>query len=192
MSEKLLNTQECLEWLRDTHKIGNAPEYRMAILYGNEDAPEKIELYARNHYKCNPRVYEVDTKAETFTLTKTRHGSRPHPKHLWYRPLVDTPFEIVQTTEGLLKLQTEIVTAAEYRFAVVYRDDNGKRLRAVALYARLKQRAAPTTWIFDVGGRSEFDRHRFGQYPDFKFLKDRPVGPDSLLADLITEDDVHD
>ncbi len=55
MIECFLESEEDMEWLADVH-CPIAREYCCAILYGNEDCPEKVHLYARNHYKCKPTV----------------------------------------------------------------------------------------------------------------------------------------
>ena len=48
MREQFLNAKADCQWLRDTHLTGAAKHnirFRSFILYGNEDAPEKIDLY---------------------------------------------------------------------------------------------------------------------------------------------------
>lgn len=47
MKQQLLNESEDCQWLKDTHlKNKDYPEFKCFVLYGNEDAPEKVELYA--------------------------------------------------------------------------------------------------------------------------------------------------
>jgi hypothetical protein len=58
MSVFYLDTTEDLKWLQDVHKIPNATDYKAALIYGNEDSPSKVELYARDHYQCPPAVFE--------------------------------------------------------------------------------------------------------------------------------------
>jgi len=48
-----------LEWLQEAHGV-NTVGYECAILYGNEDAPDKVEVYARNHVHCKPNTYLPD------------------------------------------------------------------------------------------------------------------------------------
>ena len=44
-------------WVSDTHAV-NIKGAEVIILYGNEDCPDKIEVYARDHFEANPiRVY---------------------------------------------------------------------------------------------------------------------------------------
>jgi hypothetical protein len=50
-----LETPEDMAWLADVH-TPLARAYLCAILHGNEDAPNKVELFAANHYKCKPTV----------------------------------------------------------------------------------------------------------------------------------------
>ena len=54
-----LETPNDLQWLRDTH-LKNAidlPIFTIAIIRGNEDCPESIELYVTNDYRCPPIIY---------------------------------------------------------------------------------------------------------------------------------------
>jgi len=53
---QFLQNPEDLRWLRQAHLPLAAPAFRSAILYGNEDAPAKIELYADRmpHYQAKP------------------------------------------------------------------------------------------------------------------------------------------
>lgn len=70
-----LNTKEDLDWLQEVHKMPvQAGGYVCAILYGNEDAPSKVELFVRDHYKCKPTVYESD---DTGTLRLKEFGEKP-------------------------------------------------------------------------------------------------------------------
>lgn len=171
MVQRLIETRECLEWLRDVYKIANAPQYRMAILQGNEDSATRISLYARNHDRSKPAVWVPDDNGN---YVQIQTGARPQEKYLVYRPLVDTPHRICESEESLLLLARQIATANDHRFAVVWEDTNGTRLRAVALYARLGQRRLPSIYIPHVSGRKSFDKFYFGQCPDPKFLADRP------------------
>ena len=44
-------------WLADTHAV-DIKGAEIIILHGNEDCPDKIEVYARDHFEANPiRVY---------------------------------------------------------------------------------------------------------------------------------------
>jgi len=57
--QTFLDTTEDLEWLRDVHGI-DTKGIVCAILYGNEDSPEKIEAFAVNDYRAIPTVYTAD------------------------------------------------------------------------------------------------------------------------------------
>lgn len=83
-----LETTECLQWLQDVHKIP-ALEYSCAIITGNEDAPDKVELYARNHMNCKPAVYNSNDDGN---LILTKEGEKPDPKHIVDRPA--TPADV--------------------------------------------------------------------------------------------------
>lgn len=51
-----LQTPEDLAWLHDVHGIPT-DGVAVAILYGNEDWPLKVETYAQDDYRCVPKVY---------------------------------------------------------------------------------------------------------------------------------------
>jgi hypothetical protein len=62
MNQTVLENKEDLEWLRDVHGLDifteRAKRAVCAIIHGNEDCPERVELFDRNHYKAKPfRVY---------------------------------------------------------------------------------------------------------------------------------------
>lgn len=59
MKQTLLQSAEDLEWLRDVHKVW-VDACAVAILYGNEDCPERVELFAKDHYTRRPTVYVAD------------------------------------------------------------------------------------------------------------------------------------
>lgn len=185
MHQTLLETAECLQWLQETEKIVEALEYRMALVTDN-----RIELYARNHHLCQPRVYELNPSddPEAVRWLMVAKGERPQPKFLAHRPPVDVPPEVVETTEGLKKLAEEVGPfVTEYRFVLVYRDDVGKRLRAVSMYARVGQKQAPNTWVLNVGGRRELDTHSQGQAPHPKFLTERPATEADIVNPITVE-----
>ena len=47
MSGLFMNAPEDCQWLRETHLKGIMyPTFKSFILHGNEDSPEKLELYA--------------------------------------------------------------------------------------------------------------------------------------------------
>jgi hypothetical protein len=56
MKQQLLNEPEDCQWLKETHlKNKNYPEFKSFVLYGNEDAPEKLELY----FNFEPEITDV-------------------------------------------------------------------------------------------------------------------------------------
>lgn len=44
-AQVLLNSDEDMEWLRDVHLPDLPNEYQSAIIYGNEDAPDRIDVF---------------------------------------------------------------------------------------------------------------------------------------------------
>ncbi len=86
MKEAFLETTQDLKWLQEVHKIPTALEYRFAILYGNEDAPTMVQLFAKNHYQCQPTVYSSNTEGNLVLVT---HGELPNPKFIEDRPESD-------------------------------------------------------------------------------------------------------
>lgn len=55
----LLASPEDLRWLAETHAPG-ADQYALAILYGNEDCPTRVELYRADFRNCRPDVLVAD------------------------------------------------------------------------------------------------------------------------------------
>jgi hypothetical protein len=68
-----LESKEDLKWLSDVHYKA-AILYACAILHGNEDAPSKVELFARNHFKCKPTILEAN---DSGNLVVTSYGMKP-------------------------------------------------------------------------------------------------------------------
>ena len=60
------NKEADIQWLKDTHLKGKYiyfPEFASFVIYGNEDCPDRIELYKDfdPHYKTKPfKVFEYD------------------------------------------------------------------------------------------------------------------------------------
>lgn len=44
MRIQFMNDAESIQWLKDVH-VGEKIQFESAIVYGNEDAPDKIELF---------------------------------------------------------------------------------------------------------------------------------------------------
>jgi hypothetical protein len=43
---KFLNEKEDVSWIKETHLRGRGlPEFKSFIIFGNEDDPDKVELY---------------------------------------------------------------------------------------------------------------------------------------------------
>lgn len=55
----VLDDAEGLKWLTDT--LGIPTEgYAVAVIFGNDDAPERVEVYPVNDYRSVPTVYVAD------------------------------------------------------------------------------------------------------------------------------------
>jgi hypothetical protein len=59
MTITTLTSPDDLKWLQDVHNVP-ATNFPVAVVYGNEDAPDKVELYAQNNCNCDPEVYTQD------------------------------------------------------------------------------------------------------------------------------------
>lgn len=70
MNLVLLNSKADLKWLRDVHlkesTTGKLPRYRSAILYGNEDCPEKIAIYANKQISISDSPLRVLFAGQNF------------------------------------------------------------------------------------------------------------------------------
>ena len=76
MNETILENREDLEWLRDVHAVDifkwsgrNQGRAVCAIIHGNEDCPERVELFDRNHYRAKPfRVYVLNEETRVLEI----------------------------------------------------------------------------------------------------------------------------
>lgn len=76
MNETILENREDLEWLRDVHGVDifteRAKRAVCAIIHGNEDCPERVELFDRNHYRAKPfRVYVLNEETRVLEIEET-------------------------------------------------------------------------------------------------------------------------
>jgi hypothetical protein len=55
MQSTLLNTKADMQWLRDVHLPRLSKRFKAAVIYGNEDWPNAVELYT----KRNPTVHDT-------------------------------------------------------------------------------------------------------------------------------------
>lgn len=67
MSTSFLHTREDLKWLEDVHGI-KTENFQAAIIYGNEDWPEKIECFLVNSCECTPNTYRLDAFGKAFLV----------------------------------------------------------------------------------------------------------------------------
>jgi hypothetical protein len=47
VSQILINTKEDMKWLRDTKLPGLDKKFKSAVIFGNEDYPDKIDVYVK-------------------------------------------------------------------------------------------------------------------------------------------------
>lgn len=64
-----LERQDDLKWLSDVHGIPTEGA-AIAIIHGNEDSPNKVEVYAENDVNCVPDVYVLS--GESYKLVWER------------------------------------------------------------------------------------------------------------------------
>jgi hypothetical protein len=84
-----LDDLESLQWLEETHLKRSTvfpTHYRCAILYGNEDCPNAIELYAKNDIRCNPAVFVLERLNDIDGYVHRYRGQLPQEKFLKDRP----------------------------------------------------------------------------------------------------------
>lgn len=73
MQQTVLDTIEDLDWLRDVHGVqttlpGTETRAVLAILYGNEDCPARVEVCWRDHYRNDFSVYEIEEDGNDLRL----------------------------------------------------------------------------------------------------------------------------
>lgn len=59
----VLDTREDLDWLTDVHGV-ETKDAVIAVLHGNEDCPEKVEVYAHDDYRTEPVVWIADEEGD--------------------------------------------------------------------------------------------------------------------------------
>ena len=74
MKQQAFDEKADLDWLFITHlkSWDDTPTHQqceVAIVYGNEDSPERVELLDRNHYQAIP--YAVFTQNEQGNLVQS-------------------------------------------------------------------------------------------------------------------------
>lgn len=67
MTQTFLYRSEDLQWLRETH-LPSLRHECVVILHGNEDCPERLDVYARNHCECEPTVYVLSEDGKGYEL----------------------------------------------------------------------------------------------------------------------------
>ena len=77
--ETLINSSDDMKWLRDVHLPRLPSKYRAAVIVGNEDYPDRIEVYERRDPLVTdaPVVFVADEEG-VFRETKGTKGARHH------------------------------------------------------------------------------------------------------------------
>ena len=72
----MLDTKEDLKWLSEVHcKIAN--KYKIAVIHGNEDYPESIELYSKDDYSFQPTILVRDEEGRYVVVAWGRKTTAP-------------------------------------------------------------------------------------------------------------------
>lgn len=66
-----LKTREDLDWLSEVHGVDTS-DCEIAVLYGNEDSPGRVEIYSINSIFCEPVVWIFDGSTGKLTTGRTR------------------------------------------------------------------------------------------------------------------------
>lgn len=72
MPYSFLNTSADMKWLRDVHLPGLPAKFKSALIKGNEDYPDEIEVY----YKKDPNVDDAKVR---FKLKESADGKVYQP-----------------------------------------------------------------------------------------------------------------
>lgn len=77
--EGLINTADDMRWLRDVHLPRLPAKYKSAVIVGNEDYPDRIDVYERRAPRVSdvPLVFKADDEG-VFKETSTHTGRRHH------------------------------------------------------------------------------------------------------------------
>lgn len=60
MRQQFLNTPDDCQWLKDVHlKEVDHPSFKSFMLYGNEDAPQRVELYTHEEPRFDDTFHTV-------------------------------------------------------------------------------------------------------------------------------------
>lgn len=70
----LIKSREDFDWLFDTHLAayrclfdGQKPAFVCAILFGNEDCPETIDLFSEDHYRAPCLRFTWDDESRKYS-----------------------------------------------------------------------------------------------------------------------------
>jgi len=83
-----LETREDLAWLMATHGPDTTGA-AIVLLYGNEDCPNKVEVYAENDVNCHPVVWIQDRENPLGKMVRAT-VARPAPVESWENKLASS------------------------------------------------------------------------------------------------------
>jgi hypothetical protein len=72
---QMLDSREDMDWLAEVH-TPLAKDYQCAFLHGNEDCPDRIELFKLNDCRCKPTILHLQDDG-SYALVQTGDGSPP-------------------------------------------------------------------------------------------------------------------
>lgn len=79
--QALINTADDMRWLREVHLPSLPPKYQSATIVGNEDYPERIEVYESRAPRVTdvPLVFEADAAGIFKPKSKAQHHAKKKP-----------------------------------------------------------------------------------------------------------------
>jgi hypothetical protein len=64
-----LSKPEDLDWLATAHGI-HVVGAVCAVVRGNEDSPDEVQLFSRDHYLCRPKVFRPTADRTAYVITQ--------------------------------------------------------------------------------------------------------------------------
>ena len=147
--ETFLSTRDDLKWLRETHlkSCRKLPRFSVAILHGNEDAPDSITLYERNHVDSKSVTLRADSDGNFSCETPTRTRKNPVGK------------------DGVLRLGGKMVT-------VPMKESKRLKPQVYGYRVDLNERGAFRAGVQDANGNDVWtvqnDDERDGEIPEIE------------------------
>lgn len=90
--QALINTADDMRWLRDVHLPRLSSKYKSAMIVGNEDYPDRIEIYERRDPRVSdvPVIFEANAEGIFQAKSKARHATKKVPAQIDRRIFVYT------------------------------------------------------------------------------------------------------